>query len=176
MSRGEAMADHRCGHAHRDRAHRARCAAGEISSRELLELLPCADRQAQPGDQRRRDAGTTAPSRPPPPRTTRPRPRREVGTAARAADHHQGLAGNRRAADHRRRPRVGAPRAEPGRRRRGPTALGRGDRLRQDQPAGLRGGLADLQPAFSAPRAIRGTSSGRSAGPPAVPPPPWPPD
>ena len=104
------MVDHRRVHAHRDRAHRRIAPPGDQQSR-AAEPLPRADRPAESRDQRRvtsRDRASTAPPRTP------HRPRRDLGTAARAADHHQGFAGNSRPADHRLAPRNRRTTCRPG--------------------------------------------------------------
>ena len=98
------------------------------------------------------------------------RRRRCAAAAARPADRHQGPRGHRRDADDLRIADLPRPRPDRGHAGGRPPAPRRRDRHRQDEHAGVRGRLADLQPRLRArpatptiSRARRGGSSGGAA-------------
>ena len=147
----------------------ARSAAANCSSAtsraSSSSTRPQRDRHA-----RRRGRRAAASARRPRHRS-RPRRRR----AARVADHDQGLARDGRHAHHLR--SAGSRRLRPrARRRRGrPAARGRCGDLRQDQPADVRDGLADVQPGVRHDEQPVGPRPARRAARPAVLRPPSPP-
>ena len=124
-----------CGHSGSVRSAAANCSS-----------LPRPHRAPQPGAQRgrhpRRRGGTrrgnSAADRAP--RAARRRP------SARFADHDQGLPRDGRPAHHRRGARVGGLRSRARRPVGRPAQCGGRRDLRQDQPADVRDGLADVQP------------------------------
>ena len=110
------------------------------------------------------------PSEPPvgPMKPTGHRPRRVVGSPARASDDREGHVRDRGHADHLGRRGVLGPRARRRRRRRRAASGGRGRRLRQDEHADLRLRLPVVQPGVRDAPTTRGTSTARRAAPPAA--------